>query len=591
MKDALAKLKFSSVLQLAIFAPQSYRDLRLKNSYINGEFATINCTVNSAFSTPKRFIVKLFCHNLESEIEAVFFNVKPWQKAQFSTGSDITLYGKIQHNFGVLQIIQPIKVTATGEITPIYKSHLQNRVVLGIFKEFLTRENLSAEGLPDGVIDDVMELHFPQDSVPSIESKLNALKFVEIFHFLKTLSGKRLTAPSSNALLNSPDRFISGLPFQLTVDQLKTIGEIESDLARSNQAKRLIVGDVGSGKTMVMLATAFMVGKNRTILMAPTSLLANQIYEEAEKYLKNHLTITLITQKTKEKNLDLNSVDLIIGTHALLYMELPNAKCVIIDEQHRFGTAQRQLLSNLTSRGELKPHFFQFSATPIPRTLAMIQSSLLDISTIKTMPFQKDITTKVISKENFRDLLTHIQYQLLENAQILIVYPHIESSETSNYQSLEEASGFWQKHFDGVYITHGKDKEKEEVLLEFREKGKILLATTVVEVGISLPRLNTIVVAGAERLGLATLHQLRGRVGRMGQKSWCFFYTNNIKNERLNELAKTVDGFKVAELDLKTRDSGDLLSGVVQSGANFKYFNMGEDEEILTKVKEILDGR
>lgn len=590
MSELLAKLKFTSVLQLAFFAPSSYRDLRLTDTIIDGAFQATNARVLQVFNTPKRFVARLFSSNFDEEIEAVFFGAKPWQKAQFLVGSELLLYGKMQTGFGLPQIVQPIKTTRVDGITPIYKTKLQNRVVLDIYKKLLTRENLEKENLPKWAIDQVLEIHFPTDMISHNfdGERLKALKFCEIYWFLKTLSTKRVVNPSQNALMHDPETFIKSLPFKLTADQLKAIDDIKKDLSKNDQAKRLIAGDVGCGKTMVILATAFMVGSGKTLLMAPTTLLANQLYEEANKYLSNHLKITLITQKTKDKNLDLNDIDLIIGTHALLYMELPPAKALIIDEQHRFGTAQRNQLSLLASSGDKKPHFFQFSATPIPRSLAMIQSSLLDISTIKTMPFSKDITTKIIGRDGFRQLLDHINDQLSQNAQVLIVYPHIESSETSNYQSLEEASAFWQKHFESVYITHGKDKEKEAVLLEFREKGKILLATTVIEVGISLPRLNTIVIAGAERLGLATLHQLRGRVGRMGQKSWCFFYTNHPQNERLNELASTLDGFKVAELDLKTRDSGDILSGVVQSGANFVWFDIGSDEELLIRAKSII---
>lgn len=589
MIEKLEKLKFNSILQLTFFAPSEYRDLRLHSSYKVGEFSTIQCKIFGANSTPKLFSVKLFAHNLNCYIDAIFFNAKQWQKAQFVDGEEITLYGKINFGFNGLQIVQPIKVTSTNIITPIYKTHLQNRTILEIYKNLLTKENLEKELLPNNVIDMVLNIHFPTEKIPHINDYLYALKFCEIFYFLKQISKKKLVMPSSKALLNDPELFINSLPFKLTQDQLRTIQQIKLDLSKDIQAKRLIVGDVGCGKTMVILATAFMVGKNKTILMAPTTLLANQLYEEAKKYLNNFLKIALVSSKQKCDTLQ--EIDLIVGTHALLYIELPKAKTIIVDEQHKFGTNQRKLLSDLVASGKEKAHFFQFSATPIPRSLAMIQSSLINISTIKTMPFKKDITTAIITKENFKDLLKHIELQIANNAQIIIVYPHIESSEKSSYQSLEEASGFWLKNFNNVYVTHGKDKLKDELLLDFRENGDILLATTVIEVGISLPRVNTVVVAGAERLGLATLHQIRGRAGRMGQKSWCFFYTNNIKNERLNELAKTLDGFKVAELDLKLRDSGDLLSGVVQSGANFKYFDLSTDENILQEVKDILDGR
>jgi ATP-dependent DNA helicase RecG len=164
----------------------------------------------------------------------------------------------------------------------------------------------------------------------------------------------------------------------------------------------------------------------------------------------------------------------------------------------------------------------------------------------------------------------------------------VEESENFGYQSIEEGKDFWLKYFEGVYITHGKDKKKEEVLVEFREKGNILITTTVIEVGISLPRLTTIVIVGAERLGLATLHQLRGRVGRYGQKGYCFLYTNDKNNKRLQEFAKTLDGFKIAELDLKFRKAGDIIDGKLQSGETFQYFDETKDLKILEEAKKHL---
>ena len=171
---------------------------------------------------------------------------------------------------------------------------------------------------------------------------------------------------------------------------------------------------------------------------------------------------------------------------------------------------------------------------------------------------------------------------------MLIIYPLVEESENYGYKSLEEAARFWQEHFDGVYVTHGKDKQKDEVLREFRDKGKILLATTVVEVGISLPKLSTILIVGAENLGLATLHQLRGRVSRTGLKGYCFLYTNDKNNERLQKFAKLSSGFEVAELDLAYRRSGDILTGKEQSGKAFRFLNMAEDKEIVARAKALL---
>lgn len=260
----------------------------------------------------------------------------------------------------------------------------------------------------------------------------------------------------------------------------------------------------------------------------------------------------------------------------------------MVDEQHRFGTLQRNMLEKLVAEQEIKPHFIQFSATPIPRTQAMIESAHIDVSLITTTPFTKDIDSKVIRKNDFKDLLLHVKAEIAKNNQVLIVYPLVEQSEALEYQSIDEARSYWEKNFENVYITHGKDKEKEQVLLDFREKGDILIATTVVEVGISLPRLSTVVIVGAERLGLSTLHQLRGRVSRTGLKGYCYLYTNKSKSERLDEFIRTKSGFDIANLDLKFRKSGDLLKGIQQSGSQFQWVDFAEDESIVAEVKKDL---
>jgi len=319
--------------------------------------------------------------------------------------------------------------------------------------------------------------------------------------------------------------------------------------------------------------------------MAPTSILANQLFEEARKYLSNFLNLALVTQKNSIG--DYKEADFIIGTHALLYKDdLPKAALIMIDEQHRFGANQRALLDAMMKDNNKSPHFLQFSATPIPRTQAMIESELIDISTIKMLPFKKQITTKIIQRGDFNNLIAHIKREIEQNHQILIVYPLVEPSDEVPYMSLQEASRYWQSKFEKVFITYGKDKEKDETLINFRDNGNILLSTTVIEVGISLPRLTTIVIVGAERFGLATLHQLRGRVGRYGIDSYCFLYTN-AKNppKRLTEFCNTLDGFKIAELDLKYRNSGDLLDGVTQSGKAFRWLDLSSDEEIIKKAK------
>ena len=451
---------------------------------------------------------------------------------------------------------------------------------------YVHEKNLYAEGLNAHEVNTILALHYPQNIKQVQEYDKEVLKFIEAFNHMKKLKGKRADFPALQALSGELIPFVKSLPFQLTKEQQEVIHEVQQDLKSDKKAaKRLVIGDVGSGKTMVILAAAVMARPHKSMLMAPTSLLALQLYEEAVKHLPKEMSIALVMQGKNEG--DYKTADFIIGTHALLFKDdLPQVPLVMVDEQHRFGTKQRAMLEAMMAKGEKKPHYLQFSATPIPRTQAMMQSELIDVSLITSTPFEKDITTRVIDKGDFAELLEDIKDEIAQEHQVLIIYPLVEESKEIPYQSLDEGRGFWEKKFENVYVTHGKDKKKEEVLREFRDKGDILLATTVVEVGISLPRLTLIVIVGAERLGLATLHQLRGRVGRLGLKSWCHLFTNNKKNERLKSFTQTMSGFEIAKLDLKFRNSGDIVDGTIQSGMQFKWLNLGEDEHIVKVAKE-----
>ncbi len=286
----------------------------------------------------------------------------------------------------------------------------------------------------------------------------------------------------------------------------------------------------------------------------------------------------------------MHTSDFLIGSHALLYQDLQDYSLVMIDEQHRFGTAQRNTLERKFEKDLKRPHILQFSATPIPRTLAMVQSNFLDFSFIEDLPYKKDIDSEIIHKQDFKKLLAHIHKEIVKGYQIIIVYPLVEEGKDADYVPLKEGEIFWKKHFQGVYVTYGKDKAKELVLEEFRDKGNILLATTLIEVGISLPKLSTIVIVGAERLGLATLHQLRGRVSRNGLKGYCFLYTNKDKIERLERFCQIQNGFEIAKLDLQYRNSGDLLNGEQQSGKQFLWISLSSDESIIKIAKESLGG-
>jgi len=582
------KLGISSWCELALLIPHSYEDLTLHNDIEIGKAQLIDATVESVFRSANSIQITFFAHNLGYSINGVMFRPKPYMLHQFKVGDRDFFYGVIDCKMGACSMSMPRKVTGVGAITPKYKSPLRGDVMLRLIQKNLTIEKLIEEGLHVEIAEEILKLHFPQTiyNLKELNQKcLDTLKYLELFIYMKQLSAKRRYFRSIHTLNSSYETWTASLPFELTQEQINTIEDIKKDFAKDVASKRMIVGDVGSGKTMVILASAFMMLPHRSILMAPTTILANQLFEEVQKFLP-HVKSVLVTNKTKK--IDLSEYDFIVGTHALLYRELPEASLVMVDEQHRFGTQQRNMLEKLVSDGESKPHFLQFSATPIPRTQAMIETSHIDVSLITTTPFKKDINSKVIHKTNFNNLLLHVRAEIAKKNQVLLVYPLVEKSDVIEYQSIEEARGYWEKNFDDVYVTHGKDKQKEQVLLEFREKGSMLIATTVVEVGISLPRLTTVVIVGAERLGLSTLHQLRGRVSRTGLKGYCFLYTNQNRVKRLDEFVKTTSGFDIANLDLKYRKSGDLLKGTNQSGSQFKWVDLAEDEGIVKRVKSYI---
>jgi ATP-dependent DNA helicase RecG len=592
-QERLGKLGILSVLDLALFVPQKYEDTTLDKPLTENEFCAIYCEVLSKQQTPKTisYELRLLSHG-KGHIKAVFFAPKRYQQNIFSIGETLYLYGKISH-YPYLSIIHPKKITSVGEINKIYVKGPQNRTHKLLVQKYLTMDALKNEGLDNETALNILKLHFPSSTAEIYENGSykkeleEALKLTEIYSYLKLLASKKTTLPAHKIEPLPLQGFFEKLPFKPTNDQLKAIEDCKSDIQKNIQARRVVIGDVGSGKTTVILALAHMTGKNKTALLAPTAILANQIYEEAKKYLS--IKTVLVTQSSKAKDEDINGADFIIGTHALLYRKLPSCKTLIVDEQHRFGTNQRHLISKLASDGNLRPHYFQFSATPIPRTQALIEATLVDISTIKENPLKKNIETTLISKDGFKGLFAHIKNQIAAGNQVAIIYPLVEKSDMSDYMSLEEAEGFWKKHFDKVYVTHGKDNAKEEVFKEFRSGGELIVSTTVMEVGISLPKLSTIVVVGAEKLGLASLHQLRGRVARNTEHGWCFLYTKDINSERLQKFAATKSGFDIAELDLQYRDSGDLLTGREQSGRQFRWFNIKTDEKIAKRARGLLE--
>ncbi|MBX7490420.1 ATP-dependent DNA helicase RecG [Helicobacter turcicus] len=586
------KTPFEAMLQAL---PKGYTNTFLSEHLEANENAVLEVEIlNFRFANPAR--VLCYSPKFECELELVIFHPKPYHKNQFKPKTTLIVSGKLQKYGIAFSLVQPKVLKTINSIVLNFGTTASRERSFRDFGESVTLKPLKVfyPNVPPLILESLYRIYHP-DFAYLKEFNVNggyfghyleAIKFMEVYEYMRLLREKKRHFRAIKVLNGDIEEWIESLPFALTQGQRDAINAIRESLKSEIATRRVIVGDVGCGKTIVILASVLIAYPSKSVLMAPTSVLAKQLFDEAKKFLPKALKVGLLTQNSKVGNLQ--DCDFLIGTHALLYQDLSDRVLVMIDEQHRFGTAQRTALEKMFSVELHKAHILQFSATPIPRTQAMIESNFLDFSFIKDTPFKKDITTRIIHKSDFKDLLTHINAEIQKGNQIIIVYPLVEESETLNYTALKDGEEFWKKRFKAVYSTHGKDKNKENVLEEFREKGGILLTTTVIEVGISFSNLSTIVIVGAERLGLATLHQLRGRVSRNGLKGYCFLFTKQNSTQRLEKFAKTQNGFEIAQLDLEYRNSGDLLSGTNQSGKQFCWVDLSRDERIIKLAKEAL---
>mgnify|MGYP000246454540 FL=1 len=594
-KARFQKVSCENILDLALIKPNGYENRFVATSVQLEQLQVFWVEVVQVRKTGKTLQLEVHAPNIGQHFSCVIFHYKAYHLSLFQPKKQMHLQGKLTKHGAFLQMSQPKNIVQT-DINQIYVKY-SSKIAKNLITKYLTHERLEAYPLKSTVAKLLCEIHFPTNDFmqkydkdtypnsPTMKPYLNALKYTEMLNYLQKMQSKKREFSAIRPLANDISEWQKKLPFTLTDEQNKTIADIQEDFTSAKSARRMIVGDVGCGKSIIIFACALLAYPNKSALMAPTTVLANQLYNEAKKFLPPYLKIILLTNKNADEAKDAH---LIVSTHTILYQDIQDISLVMIDEQHRFGSTQRQVIESFSKVGNKRAHFLQFSATPIPRTMAMIESSLIDFSFIRQVPFAKDVQTKLISKAHFKELIVHIKEQIASGQQVIIVYPLVETSEAINYMSIEEARDFWTKNFEGVYVTFGKDKHKEEVLKEFSERGNLLLATTLIEVGISLPKLSSIVIVGAERLGLATLHQLRGRVGRYGQKGYCFLYSNNPTSQRLQDFSGITSGFEIAELDLRYRESGDILGGVKQSGKSFEYINLSEDGEIIQEVQKDL---
>ncbi len=446
-------------------------------------------------------------------------------------------------------------------------------------------------------------IHNPFD-IESLKQAQIRLKYEELFVFMLKINCLKLKNQKQNNGLqreidyNKVTEFIEHLPFKLTTDQLSAVSEIKDDLISPKRMNRLLQGDVGSGKTIVSIIASYInyLSGYQTAFMAPTEILATQHFENIKKLFNDYnINVELLTGSTKKKEkkqiyqkLENGEIDLIIGTHTLIQDDIKykNLGLVITDEQHRFGVNQR---SNLSNKG-MMPDILYMSATPIPRTYALTIYGDMDVSNIKTRPQgRKDIITYVKNNNEIIDVLKLMKQELDSNHQIYIIAPLIEESERSDLENVYKLETNFKKAFKNntIEILHGKmsSEEKDDVMNKFsKNETNILISTTVIEVGVDVKNATMIVIFDANRFGLSTLHQLRGRVGRNDLQSYCVLISDKSK-ERLEILKNTNDGFEISEQDFKLRGQGDLF-GIKQSGdMTFKIANLKEDYKILLQAK------
>ena len=454
-------------------------------------------------------------------------------------------------------------------------------------------------------MDAISKIHQPK-TIDDIKMSNLKLIYEELFVYMFKINYLRTLNQKAKGLEKKFDRnvineFLTSLNFKLTIDQENTINDILNDMENNNRMNRLVLGDVGSGKTIVGIVAilANFLSGYQSAFIAPTEILAKQHYKSVLEYFKNYnINVGLLTgslrKKEKEKlynDINNGNIDIVIGTHALLNdnLNFKNLGLIITDEQHRFGVNQRNILQNKSNEGEAD--VLCLSATPIPRTYALTIYGDLSLSQIKTKPnIRKEIKTKVVKEENIRDVLLKMLDELKMGHQIFVVSPLIEQNDELDLNSVNELKKKLDNAFNGkarIEILHGKlkQKEKDQLMQEFLDGNiKILISTTVIEVGIDIPNASMMVIFNAERFGLATLHQLRGRVGRSDIQSYCYLVTNNNKNERLKVMEESSDGFYISEKDFEQRGQGDLF-GVKQSGdMTFKIADFKRDYKILEQA-------
>lgn len=572
-------------------------------------------------------VTSLYVKDLTGTLKVIWFRM-PFLRTTLSRGGVITLRGMIVRRRDVLVMEHPEIFYPSGKyeekrgtMQPVYPltSGLSNNTVMKAVKQALESLPLEREPLPEHIRLKyhlaeynyaLRGIHFPEDKEVFCHAR-KRLVFDEFAVFIYSLRKlKEESGRSENRFRISPsgevERFIKELPYELTGAQKRVWREMEADLKKNLSMSRLVQGDVGSGKTVIALLALLTVAYSgyQGALMAPTEVLAKQHYESITKLLEEHripfqtalLTGSMTAKEKREayRRIQGGEAQIIIGTHALIQEKVAyqDLALVVTDEQHRFGVRQREIFAE---KGEM-PHVLVMSATPIPRTLAIILYGDLDISVIDELPSNRLPIKNCVVDTGYRPTAYRfIKNQIEEGRQCYIICPMVEESEHLEVENVTDYSAMLQEELGNKIVVgclHGKMKQeqKDRIMEDFGEgKIDVLVSTTVIEVGINVPNATVMMVENAERFGLAQLHQLRGRVGRGKYQSYCIFMTGSKAKdtkERLDILNKSNDGFKIASEDLKQRGPGDLF-GIRQSGLmNFRLGDVFQDAAVLQMASE-----
>ena len=553
------------------------------------------------------------------EIVGVSIFNRAYLKNQLLVGTNITVFGKYEKNKNVILASEiRMGLLPKGEkIEAVYHGTvgLNSKAISSFINTALMEYGNDLEDyIPKYLLEKYNFLnkktalniiHNPSTKEKLKEASIR-LKYEELFVYMAKINYLKLKNKNIKDGIEKDfdkeklDKVIKSLPYELTIDQKTVLNEILEDLTSKRRMNRLLQGDVGSGKTIISIIAmvANYLSGYQSALMVPTEILATQHYETMKEILKDfNINIALLTGSLPKKEKDfiheelkLGKIDMVVGTHALIQEEVvyKNLGLVITDEQHRFGVLQRTSLQN---KG-IMPDVLYMSATPIPRTYALTLYGDMDISTIRTLPKgRKPIKTYLKSYSEIKDVLKMMYEELLKNHQIYVIAPLIEESETLDLTTVNELKDKMNLAFGEKYnvgIIHGKLKqtEKDKIMEDFvNNKIQILISTTVIEVGVNVLNTTMMVIFDANRFGLSTLHQLRGRVGRSALESSCILISD-YDSERLNVMTTTNDGFEISEEDFKIRGHGDLF-GTKQSGdMTFKIADIKEDYKILLQAKK-----